>query len=180
MTTIRNEAPGESLKRNPEAVRPASDFKALEQAQRDSILERRVRRMIRQDSCFERQMDLVLAEAVRNVPLPTQSWMPPCNVFQNEEGFYIQLALPGWQPHHISLETDNQTLTVTGNRCTKESGHYYLKEFGGTTFLRIFTLPAFVDQQKARAIHKDGLLTICFLKHAERKSRQGRILIEVA
>jgi len=55
--------------------------------------------------------------------------VPRSNVWDDEKGFYVQLALPGWQAIH--MEVTDLMLTVKG------------REFGGTAqFSRVF-LPTF-------------------------------------
>ncbi len=127
---------------------------------------------------LDRQIDRMLDEALRAFGTSGNGWMPPCNVWDDEDGFSVQVALPGWEASHISLEVNSQILTVKGERAPereKEPKRYHLHEFGGSRFARHFKLPAIVDPDKASAMHKDGLLTISFPKREEAKCR--RILI---
>jgi len=59
---------------------------------------------------------------------------------------------------------------------TSEPQRYHLREIAEGQFTRLFRLPTFVDQGKASATHKHGLLTIWFPKRDEAKPRQ--IMIE--
>ena len=127
---------------------------------------------------LDQKIDLLLDNGLRRLETGGDDWVPACNVWENDQGFYVQLALPGWQPHEITLDLENQVLQVKGERPTQDAGHYYIKEIGGTGFSRVFRLPAFVDQENARAVHSNGLLTISFPKREEVNSR--RILIEAA
>jgi HSP20 family protein len=96
-----------------------------------------------------------------------------------EQGFYVQLAVPGWEAKELTLDVNEKILTIKGERAAaEEAGHFHLHEIAGTKFFRIFTLPAFVDHEKAKAVHANGLLTISFPKREEAKAR--RILIEAA
>jgi HSP20 family protein len=91
--------------------------------------------------------------------------VPRSNVWDDEKGFYVQLALPGWQA--IQVEVTNLLLTVKG------------REFAGTAqFSRVFQLPNFADYTRGRAAYRNGLLTVSFPKREEAKPR--RILVEVA
>jgi HSP20 family protein len=127
---------------------------------------------------FDQQIDRLLDEALRAFGASTNQWVPACNVWENENGFYLQMALPGWEPKDITLEVTNQVLTVKGERAveTSESQKYHLREIAEGQFTRLFRLPTFVDQAKASATHKHGLLTISFPKREEAKPRQ--IMIE--
>lgn len=126
---------------------------------------------------FDHQIDRLLDEALRAFGT-SNSWAPACNVWENENGFHLQMALPGWEPKDITLEVTNQVLTVKGERTveTSESQKYHLREIAEGQFTRLFRLPTFVDQSKASATHKHGLLTISFPKREEAKPRQ--IMIE--
>lgn len=127
---------------------------------------------------FDQQIDRLLDEALRAFGAANNQWAPACNVWENENGFYLQLALPGWEPKDITLEVTNQVLTVKGERAVEisESQKYHLHEIADGPFSRLFRLPTFVDQSKASATHKHGLLTISFPKREEAKPRQ--IMIE--
>lgn len=132
---------------------------------------------IRPDA-FDRQIDRMFDEALRTFGTPDQGWAPACNAWEDGNGFYVQVALAGWEPTNISLEIDNQVLTVRGERKEESvpEGMYHLREIAGGPFMRLFTLPKFVDHDKASATHKDGMLAITFPKREEAKCR--RILIE--
>ncbi len=132
---------------------------------------------IRRDA-FDRQIDRMFDEALRTFGTPDQKWAPACNAWEDGNGFYVQVALSGWEPTNISLEIDNQVLTVKGEQKEERvpEGTYHLREIAGGPFMRLFTLPKFVDHDKASATHKNGMLTITFPKREEAKRR--RILIE--
>jgi len=132
---------------------------------------------IRTDA-FDRQVDRLFNEALRAFDAPDQMWAPACNAWEDDNGFYVQMALPGWEPKDIALEVNNQRLTVKGERSVEvaDSQKYHLREIVDGGFTRHFRLPTFVDHDKASATHKHGLLTITFPKREEAKCR--RILIE--
>ena len=125
---------------------------------------------------IDRQIDQIFDEALRTIG-SSGDWTPMCNVWDDENGFYVQLAVPGWEASQVSLEVNDQVLTMKGERPEAAAeGRYHLREIGGTSFSRRIKLPAFVDQSKARATHSNGLMTITFPKREEAKPR--RILIE--
>lgn len=127
---------------------------------------------------FDRQIDRMFDEVLRGLETGGQNWVPASNVWEDENGFYVQVALPGWEPKEISLEVKEKMLTVKGQRAGEETRQYHLQEIAAGNFARLFTLPASVDHEKARAVHANGLLTISFPKGEEVKAR--RILIEAA
>jgi len=129
---------------------------------------------MRQDA-FDGQIDRVLDEALRAFG---RTWMPSCNVWDDENGFYVQVALPGWEANHVALELNNQILTIRGEReeHPESASRYHLHEIERGNFVRRFKLPSFVDQDKTSATQKNGVLTVSFPKREEAKSR--RILID--
>jgi HSP20 family protein len=127
---------------------------------------------------FDRQIDRLFNEALQAFDGADQKWVPASNVWEDDDGFYVQMALPGWDPKDIALEVNNQVLTVKGERngVATDSQKIHLCEIPDGRFTRLFRLPSFVEQDKASATHKHGLLTIVFPKREEAKCR--RIMIE--
>lgn len=90
----------------------------------------------------------------------------------------MQVALPGWEPNQVTLEVKDKMLTVKGERSGEDTGQYLMREIPDGSFCRVFSLPASLDPEKARATHANGLLSISIPKREEAKAR--RILIEAA
>lgn len=131
----------------------------------------------RREEGLDRQIDRMLDEALRAFGTSGDGWVPACNVWDDENGFYVQAALPGWEASQIALEVNHQIVTIKGERTEDHAeGHrYHLREFAATRFSRLFRLPSSVDHDKASATYKNGLLTVVFPKREEAKCR--RILI---
>lgn len=132
---------------------------------------------VRSDA-FDRQVDRLFHEALRAFAGTAQTRVPASNAWEHDNGFSVQMALPGWEPKDITLEVNNQVLTVKGARNgeLQNSATFHLREMADGPFTRLFQLPAFVEHNKASAIHKHGLLTITFPKREEAKRRH--ILID--
>lgn len=127
---------------------------------------------------FDQQIDRILEDALRAFgDSEPRWWVPACNVWDDDDGFYVQMALPGWEASEISLELNQQILTVKGARKeeTESTGRYHMQEIPSGSFERRFRLPAFVDCDKASATHKNGLLTISLPKREEARSRRIQI-----
>jgi HSP20 family protein len=62
---------------------------------------------------FNGQIDQLLNEVVRGLS-PEAAWTPASNVWEDEKGFHVQLALPGWDTKDVSIQVENQVMTVTG------------------------------------------------------------------
>ncbi len=127
---------------------------------------------------FDRQIDRMFDEALRTFGTAERAWVPPCNAWQDSNGFYVQMALPGWEPKDVTLKVNDQVLSVKGEKTeeSSDSRKHLMREIADGRFVRIFKLPTIVDHDKASAIYKNGLLTISFPKREEAKCR--RIVIE--
>jgi HSP20 family protein len=127
---------------------------------------------------FDRQIDQMFEEALSAFGTAEGAWVPACNAWEDSNAFYIQMALPGWESSDVALEVSDNMLCVKGQRTkeTTSSRKHLMREIADGGFVRIFKLPASVNQDKASASSKNGLLTISFPKRDEAKPR--RIMIE--
>jgi len=125
---------------------------------------------------FNGHIDQLLEEAIRGFSHES-GWAPASNVWEDEKGFYVQLALPGWEPKDVSIELEKQVLTVTGSHKPEADStrKVYQWEMASGQFTQRYRLPNFVDQEQASATHKNGLLTIAFPKRQEAKLRRIEI-----
>ena len=107
------------------------------------------------------------------------AWAPASNAWEDDNGFYVQVALPGWEPQDVTLEVGKHVLSIKGERARnnpKRPGPCMLKRSEtvgscGSSDCRPILIP-----EKASAVQKNGLLTVTFPKREEAKSR--RIMIE--
>ena len=132
---------------------------------------------VRSDA-FDRQIDRMFEEAVCGFGTSQLAWVPACNAWEDSNGFYVQLALPGWEAKDVAVEVNNQMLSVKGERTEETNGtlKHVIREIPDGRFMRLFKLPTTVEYDKASANYKNGLLTISFQKRDEAKPR--RIVIE--
>lgn len=123
---------------------------------------------------FERQIDRLFEETLRAMGTSDGGWTPAANAWEDENGFYVQMALPGWDQKDIAVEVNNQLLSVKGKRSDEQAScrKFYVHEIVDGEFARLFRVPTSVNQEKASATHKHGLLTIAFPKREEAKRRQ--------
>ena len=131
---------------------------------------------------FDVQVDRLFSDAVRSLGKRASTWVPACNAWEEAERFFLELTLPGWRSQEVSLAVENGVLTVEGVREDKEetdvkkNRKYHIREGETGSFKRSFRLPEDLDQEKAHASFKDGILTIEFPKREEAKPR--RIMIQ--
>ena len=98
---------------------------------------------------------------------------PAVTVYETKDEYVFQAELPGWTRDQVSINFENQTLTLSGQRdLTQEDGRQYhrVEGFYGQ-FTRSFTVPGIVDTTRVEAELKDGVLTIHLPKREEAKPR---------
>ena len=89
----------------------------------------------------------------------TRHTRPDANVTKEEEGYRIDLAVPGYDRDDISVSIKDGTLTIEAE-VTNESSNNYHKEFTVGSFCRQWTLPKNLDAEGIEANYKNGVLTL--------------------
>ncbi len=109
------------------------------------------------------------------------SWVPPVDIYETEDSIVVVAELPGVDQANISIEAQENTLTLKGERRQTQEitrRNYHRIERGYGSFQRTFTLPHSIDQKQAKAIYKDGILEITLPKVVATKSNQVQIEVE--
>ncbi len=94
--------------------------------------------------------------------------VPPVDVYEMEDGYYIDVELPGYKNDDVDVKIDNNALTLsTSEEYNKaldkeaESINYLVKETNTKKkFKRTFSLPKDVDEQAIVATFNNGILNI--------------------
>ena len=102
---------------------------------------------------------------------------PPVNILEKDDFLHIISELPGVASEDISIEVKGRNLRISGRREIKydEDASIHRVERMSGTFDRTLGLPYEVDNTKAEASFKDGLLTIKLPKAESEKARQIKI-----
>jgi HSP20 family protein len=106
------------------------------------------------------------------------NWLPATDVWEGGDELVLSFDLPGISEDQISVELDDNVLTVSGQReRTNEdaSDRFYRFERRFGTFARSVTLPAGVDESSIKADYKDGVLEIRVPKPVEPKPKRIQI-----
>lgn len=116
---------------------------------------------------FERMFGL------RAAPGGTRGFLPPVNIWEDEQSVVIELDVPGCDPENLSAEAVEGQLVVTGERTfTNGAQRRYRTERWQGRFVRSFTLPQNVDGDSIKADYADGVLTIRLPKPEEAKPKR--------
>jgi HSP20 family protein len=99
---------------------------------------------------------------------PFIAWTPPCDIYETEMEIVLKMELPEMHKEDVHVMLKNNVLTVRGDRkfeetVKRENYHRIERKYG--EFMRVFTLPTFVDAHKVVATFKEGLLTVTLPKN---------------
>jgi HSP20 family protein len=100
---------------------------------------------------------------------------PAVDIFEKDGKVVIKAELPGMDKKDISLDIQNDVLTLRGRRQYEnevKEENFYRKEMSHGTFERSFTLPTGVDADRVTAEFKDGILTVEVPSPESRKPKQ--------
>lgn len=107
-----------------------------------------------------------------------QALMPSVDVIDRDTEVVVRAAVPGYKKEEIQISVSNSTLTIQGETKSEEKeekGNYYRSEISQGSFSRTIALPAEVDDSKAKASIKDGMLELTLPK--VEKSKRHSIAI---
>jgi HSP20 family protein len=115
--------------------------------------------------------------------LVASSWAPAVDIYEDETQLVLTAEVPGINEKDIEIKLEDNTLSIHGERKmekeTKEENYHRIERAYGS-FFRSFTLPNYIDQDKIRAEHENGVLKITMPKREELKPRKVRILKPVS
>lgn len=102
------------------------------------------------------------------------NWTPAVNVYEDKENLYLEAQLPGIDMKDVNISVTDGDLHLRGERKAGdgEGGNgYHFREVRYGTFARSFSLPPFVNSDKAKATYDKGVLTIAIPKQEKAKLR---------
>ena len=109
---------------------------------------------------------------------PSRRWVPPVDLVEAEDHFVLKADLPGLTDDDVSIEVQDGTLTISGERRaeheSQERGWYRIERSFGS-FSRSLTLPDGVDPDAISARFENGVLEVSIPKPEERKPRRVEI-----
>ena len=97
------------------------------------------------------------------------------DIIDHENDIEVKAALPGVKKEDIDVSIINQTITIRAS-CKEEKkeekkGKYFRREISQGEFQRTVSLPEYVNDEKAKASFKDGLLTVMIPKTEKGKRK---------
>lgn len=109
-----------------------------------------------------------------------QSWTPAIDVIEKDDAITLKAELAGMDPKDISIEVQDNVLTVSGERHFKEEvkeDKYYRIERRYGSFSRSLALPQTVDEDKIEAKYESGVLEITVPKAETAKPKKITVAV---
>ena len=104
--------------------------------------------------------------------------LPAADMYETEKELVVELEVPGFEEKELSLELDEHTLTVKGERTREQEEKdksFLLRERIERYFERRFVLPSDVDTERLDATFHDGVLEVHVPKMGRAKPRKIEI-----
>lgn len=104
---------------------------------------------------FQREVDRVFNQFWTDLPTRTGAGSSPSfQVNASEEGWRVDVPMPGIDPKDVSLEVAGNTLTIRAESSGDDKDKNYSR------YEQSFTIPQFLDLDKLAASHKHGMLRL--------------------
>ena len=89
---------------------------------------------------------------------------PALNILEKENGFRVELAVPGMPKEYIKVDINKENQLVISaekaNDSEEKQERYLRKEFAYAQFVKKLTLPDDVDREKISASYENGILLV--------------------
>jgi len=109
----------------------------------------------------------------------TGTTQPGVNISENEDGFRIEVAAPGFSREDFKVSIEHKVLSISGSKAEKDQTDnfkYRRKEFAYGEFERKFKLGEGIDQESVSATYFDGILLVTLAKREEAKDKPARTI----
>jgi len=93
--------------------------------------------------------------------------LPQVDIINRDKEVLVRATVAGFDKDDIEVTTTQDAVTLCGTHRSErkdEAGEYYAREIRSEDFMRTVTLPARVDDAKAQASFRDGLLEVVLPK----------------
>lgn len=109
---------------------------------------------------------------------PFEGRMPKVDMLDRESEYVIRAELPGVKKEDIEVTLTENTVTIeatTSHEEKEEKGKYYRREMSRGEFRRSLTLPGSVDDARASADFKDGVLELTLPKTQKAAGKKVKV-----
>jgi HSP20 family protein len=122
---------------------------------------------------FQRELDRAFNQFWNDLPTRTAGTLSPSfNVTALEDGWRVDVPLPGIDPKDVTLEVAGNNLTIR----TESPGEGRDKNV--SRYEQTLTIPQFLDLEKLSASHRHGMLRLTVPLKESVKPRRVQIAVE--
>ncbi len=115
-----------------------------------------------------------LSQANGKETMIVADWVPAVDVSETDGEFQIKAEIPDVKKEDVKVTLEDGVLTIQGQRKQekeeKGTKHHRVERTYGS-FVRSFTLPDLVDEEKVKAEFKDGVLNLQLPKSEKAKPK---------
>lgn len=89
--------------------------------------------------------------------------LPAVNLRERENGYEVEVAVPGYRKEDIDIEASENRLTIQGRRAgeqREDGSRYRLREVSSGEFARTVSFPESIDVNEVKATLDEGLLKV--------------------
>ncbi|MBI2263181.1 Hsp20/alpha crystallin family protein [Candidatus Berkelbacteria bacterium] len=103
------------------------------------------------------------------------------DVYQTDDNMIIKAPIAGVKKEDLDVEVTDEVVIIKGERREQEEktvDNYFTQECYWGAFTRSYVLPVAVDSSRAKAVLKDGILTVTIPKLEKTKTRTLKVEAE--
>jgi HSP20 family protein len=133
---------------------------------------------LRELAALQNEMSRFIGSAFAEGNGQRRTWVPAVDVWETDDEVVYAFDLPGIPEDKISIELEDNALTVSGEReRTEETSdeRFYRFERRYGSFSRTIGLPQNVSEDQVKADYKDGVLEVRVAKPETPKPRRIQI-----
>ena len=114
-------------------------------------------------------LDHFFDDELFNWDTPERTVIPNYDIIEKDGEYLVEFGLAGFTREDVSLNVDNDILTIEGERKVNEDTKYNRKGTFYGNFKKVFTLPDNVVTDKIDASFQNGILSITIPKNGKAK-----------
>ena len=119
---------------------------------------------------FQREVDRLFNQFWSDLPTRTAAGSSPSfQVNATDDGWRVDVPLPGIDPKDVSLEVAGNNLTIRAEGPSED------RDKNGLRYEQTFTVPQFLDIEKLSASHRHGMLRLTLPLKESVKPRRVQI-----
>ncbi|MCK5570511.1 MAG: Hsp20/alpha crystallin family protein [Spirochaetes bacterium] len=132
-------------------------------------------------SVFDDSWNRVYNSFLDDFPFTRENSTPAVDVRENENGYSMEVELPGLTEKDIEVKVEGNLLTLSSKKSEEkeeEKKGYLRRERRSYSFYRSFVLPENTDAEKISVGFKNGLLTLSLPKPEKEKPKLLEIKVK--